>query len=178
MKHILLRMIEVGRREDFDHPHIMCEYAHAMGNGPGGLKEYWEAFYTYRRLQGGFIWEWIDHGVPKETEDGVKYFGYGGDFGDYPNDGNFIVDGLLLPDRTPTPGLIEYKKIIEPVLAEEIDLKAGRIKLTNRYDFIGLDGLAMAYKVMADGCILQSAFSELCNLFPNSRHILLLLQDL
>lgn len=149
-------MIEVGRREDFDHPHIMCEYAHAMGNGPGGLKEYWEAFYTYRRLQGGFIWEWIDHGVPKETEDGVKYFGYGGDFGDYPNDGNFIVDGLLLPDRTPTPGLIEYKKIIEPVLAEEIDLKAGRIKLTNRYDFIGLDGLAMAYKVMADGCILQS----------------------
>ncbi|HZJ56632.1 MAG TPA: beta-galactosidase subunit alpha [Clostridia bacterium] len=149
-------MIEVGKRDDFEHPHIMCEYAHAMGNGPGGLKEYWEAFYTYKRLQGGFIWEWIDHGIPMETEDGVKYYGYGGDFGDYPNDGNFIVDGLLLPDRTPTPGLIEYKKIIEPVIAEEIDLNKGLIRLTNRYDFLGLDGLTLAFNVMADGRVLQS----------------------
>jgi len=159
-------MIEVGKREDFDHPHIMCEYAHAMGNGPGGLKEYWDAFYTYRRLQGGFIWEWIDHGIAKETEDGVKYYGYGGDFGDFPNDGNFVVDGLLLPDRTPTPGLIEYKKIIEPVVAEAVDLKKGIIKLTNRYDFIGLDSLQLAWNVMADGVVLQNGKLDIDNIQP------------
>ncbi len=149
-------MIEVGQRTDLDKPHIMCEYAHAMGNGPGGLKEYWEAFYKYKRLQGGFVWEWIDHGILKRTEDGKEYYAYGGDFNDYPNDGNFIIDGLIFPNRKPSPGLIEYKKIIEPVKVEAVDLEAGKIRVINRYDFIDLSHLQLAWNVVADGKVLQS----------------------
>ena len=120
------KMAEVGQKASMKRPHIMCEYAHAMGNGPGGLKEYWDVFYTYKRLQGGCVWEWLDHGIRQKTADGQEYFAYGGDFGDQPNDGNFVIDGLLFPDRTPSPGLLEYKKVIEPVKVEEVDLKMAR----------------------------------------------------
>ena len=139
-----------------DMPFILCEYAHAMGNGPGGLTEYWDAFYTYPRLQGGFIWEWVDHGIRRFTADGEEYFAYGGDFGDYPNDGNFVCDGLIFPNRVPSPGLIEYKKVIEPVKVEPIDLKSGRFKLINRYDFQNLDVLHLAWSITADGKVLVS----------------------
>ena len=97
-------------------PFFLCEYAHAMGNGPGGLSEYWEAIRRYDRLLGGCVWEWLDHGIRATTPDGRAYFAYGGDFGDQPNDDNFVCDGLLFPDRTPSPGLLEYKKVLEPVL--------------------------------------------------------------
>ncbi len=137
-------------------PFICCEYAHAMGNGPGNLKEYWETFYKYKRLQGGLVWEWLDHGIRKRTAKGVEYFAYGGDFGDKPNDGNFVTDGLLFPDRTPSPGLIEYKKVLEPVLVEAVSLAAGKVRVTNRYDFASLDHLATSWTVVADGRVLQS----------------------
>ena len=137
-------------------PLILCEYAHAMGNGPGGLKEYWEAFYKYKALQGGFVWEWMDHGIRKKTADGKEYFAYGGDFGDEPNDGNFIADGLLFPDRTPSPGLIEYKKVLEPVLVEAEDIMDGKIKVTNRYDFNSLDHLKLNYIVEEEGVQVSS----------------------
>lgn len=91
-------------------PHILCEYGHAMGNGPGNLKEYQDLFYAHDKLQGGFIWEWFDHGIESYTEDGRKYYRYGGDFGGDPTNGDFCIDGLLMPDRTPSPGLYEYKK--------------------------------------------------------------------
>jgi beta-galactosidase/evolved beta-galactosidase subunit alpha len=139
-----------------DKPYILCEYAHAMGNGPGNLKEYWDAIYKYKRLQGGFIWEWIDHGFPKTDEDGVEFFGYGGDFGDVPNDGNFICDGLLFPDRTPSPGLIEYKKVIEPVRVEAINIEKGQFKLTNRLDFASLTQFNLGWATKVDGEIVDS----------------------
>lgn len=145
------KLEELGKLTDMEKPHILCEYAHAMGNGPGNLKEYWEIFYRYKRLQGGCIWEWMDHGIRKKTPDGKEYFAYGGDFGDEPNDGNFVIDGLVFPDHTPSPGLIEYKKIIEPVKVEEIDLKKGEVKITNLYDFISLDHLTMSWNVTVDG---------------------------
>jgi beta-galactosidase/beta-glucuronidase len=137
-------------------PFIMCEYAHAMGNGPGGLTEYWDAFYKYPRLQGGFVWEWLDHGIRCRTEDGTEYFAYGGDFGDVPNDGNFICDGLVFPDRKPSPGLIEYKKVIEPVLTEAVDLCTGKLRVTNRYDFRSLDHLSLSWSVTENGVVVQS----------------------
>ena len=77
---------------------------------------------------GGCVWEWVDHSVRQRTEDGEEWWAYGGDFNDQPNDGNFCVDGLCWPDRTPYPGLIEYKKILEPVHVEAMDLKAGMVK--------------------------------------------------
>ena len=84
------------------------------GHGPAGLLEYWDAFYKYPRLQGGFIWEWVDHGISQLTDKGEVYFAYGGDFGDFPNDSNFVCDGLIFPNRLPSPGLIEYKQSSSP----------------------------------------------------------------
>ncbi|MEU0946699.1 glycoside hydrolase family 2 TIM barrel-domain containing protein [Streptomyces canus] len=98
-------------------PAVMCEYGHAMGTGPGGLSEYQQVIEAHPRLAGGFIWEWIDHGIARLTgrEDPHSFYAYGGDFGEEVHDGNFVADGLLFPDRTPSPGLVEYKKVIEPV---------------------------------------------------------------
>ncbi|WP_229776907.1 glycoside hydrolase family 2 TIM barrel-domain containing protein, partial [Alicyclobacillus cellulosilyticus] len=152
---------QLGERTDIPKPHILCEYAHAMGNGPGGLREYWEAFYQYPRLQGGFVWEWCDHGIRTRTPDGREYFAYGGDFGDEPNDGNFVIDGLVFPDRVPSPGLIEYKKVIEPVHVTPVDLAAGVIRVHNRYDFLSLDHLVMVWSIEAEGRVVQSGTAAL-----------------
>ncbi len=126
-------------------PFFLCEYAHAMGNGPGGLVEYWDAFWRYERLLGGCVWEWIDHGLSATTPDGRAYFAYGGDFGDEPNDDNFVCDGLLFPDRTPSPGLVAYKKVLEPVRVEVVERGAevATLRLHNRYDFSTLDHLRL-----------------------------------
>jgi len=137
-------------------PLILCEYAHAMGNGPGNLKEYWDVFYKYDRIQGGCVWDWIDQGIHKRTADGREYFAYGGDFGEQPHDGKFILNGLIFADRTPSPALIEYKKVLEPVLVEAVDLAAGKVKLTSRYDFISLEHLNTSWSVMADGKVVES----------------------
>ncbi|RKP48865.1 beta-galactosidase subunit alpha [Cohnella endophytica] len=148
------KMEGFGRMEDHPKPHILCEFAHAMGNGPGGLKEYFDTFDAYRRLQGGFVWEWIDHGLRTKGADGRSDYAYGGDYGDEPNNGNFVIDGLVRPDRTPSPGLIEYKKIIEPVRVEH--LGGGRVKVVNRYDFATLDHLRATWSVTEDGRPVRS----------------------
>ncbi len=146
---------------DLPKPHILCEFAHAMGNGPGGFKEYVELFYQQRRLQGGFVWEWIDHGIQAHTPDGRPYFAYGGDFGDVPNDLNFVIDGLLFPDRTPSPGLVEYKKAIEPIRVLEFDRLSGIIKLQNRYDFLSLDHLVAEWSLQDEQSVLAGGMLEL-----------------
>jgi len=112
-------------------PMMLCEYGHAMGNGPGGLADYADLFDRHPRLHGGFIWEWIDHGIAQVTAAGERYFGYGGDFGEPVHDGNFVIDGLVFPDRTPSPGLLEAKAVFAPVRIE-IDPGAGTIAVRNR----------------------------------------------
>ena len=97
------------------HPLIMCEYSHAMGNSNGTLADYWDAIETTPGLQGGFIWEWRDHGLVQELPDGRTRWAYGGDFGDEPNDGNFVLDGLVWPDRRPKPALFEHRQLAAPV---------------------------------------------------------------
>ena len=148
-------LIQQGQKTDDPRPFFMCEYAHAMGNGPGNLKEYWEAIYAYPRLLGGCVWEWVDHAVRQHTPDGEEWFAYGGDFGDQPNDGDFCVDGLNWPDRTPYPGLIEYKKIIAPVKVEAVDLLAGKVTILNRYAFLSLRHLDGAWFLSEGGNLLQ-----------------------
>lgn len=130
-------MAEQGEREDLKQPHILCEYGHAMGNGPGGLKEYQEVFYKYPRIQGGFIWEWIDHGIQATDAKGETFYQYGGDFGEVPNDSNFVIDGMVFPNRQPSPALHEFKKVIQPV---EVQFETQRQEVTiiNRYDFKSL----------------------------------------
>ncbi|MCU4742717.1 glycoside hydrolase family 2 TIM barrel-domain containing protein [Natronoglomus mannanivorans] len=136
-----------------DHPVILCEYAHAMGNGPGGLSEYWETFRAHERTQGGFVWDWIDQGLREVDSDGDEWMAYGGDYGDYPHDGNFNINGLVFPEREPSPGLTEYKKVIEPVAVEPADLEGDTVAVDveNRYDFRDLAHLTASWTVLADG---------------------------
>ncbi|MFG1968647.1 glycoside hydrolase family 2 TIM barrel-domain containing protein [Nonomuraea fuscirosea] len=125
-------------------PFLQCEYAHAMGNGPGGLAEYQELFERYPRLAGGFIWEWIDHGLA-HPEHG---YAYGGDYGEPVHDGNFVIDGLVFPDRTPSPGLIDLKKVFEPVKFEFGD---GVVRVVNGYGFTDLSHLRFVAVVQVEG---------------------------
>ncbi|KAL2128546.1 hypothetical protein VTI74DRAFT_9032 [Chaetomium olivicolor] len=130
-------------------PLVLCEYVHAMGNGPGAIKEYIDLFYKYPRLMGGFVWEWANHGLRTKTKDGREYMGYGGDFGDEPNDYNFVLDGLNFSNHTPTPGLIEYKKAIEPV--QMLGLEDGdKVRIVNRYDFLSLDHLLCRWSIISE----------------------------
>ncbi|HEY3747926.1 MAG TPA: glycoside hydrolase family 2 TIM barrel-domain containing protein [Pseudonocardiaceae bacterium] len=137
-------------------PFVLCEYAHAMGNGPGGLTEYQKLFERYPRCQGGFVWEWIDHGIPRTTEDGTAYYAYGGDFGEPLHDGHFITDGLVFPDRTPSPGLVEFAKVVAPVRIEP-DPKQGTVRVTNLYDVADLGHLAFDWSVAKEGLSLAGA---------------------
>jgi beta-galactosidase len=132
-----------GNGESFEKPIVLCEYGHAMGNGPGALEVYQTAFREHRRLQGGFIWEWANHGLWK-GEHQKEFYAYGGDFGDIPNDRTFVMDGMCFSDHTPTPGLTEYKKVIEPVRSW---LSGSTVIVGNGYDFISLDHLVATYKL-------------------------------
>jgi len=96
-------------------PFLMCEYVHAMGNGPGAIAEHDALTERFPRLHGGFVWEWRDHGLLTRTADGTPYFGYGGDFGEVVHDGNFVMDGMLLPDDSPTPAVAEFAAVHTPV---------------------------------------------------------------
>ncbi|WP_329001833.1 DUF4981 domain-containing protein [Kribbella sp. NBC_00709] len=125
-------------------PFVLAEYAHAMGNGPGGLAEYQRVLERYPRLQGGFVWEWIDHGL---LLPGATDHVYGGDFGERLHGANFCIDGLLFPDRTPSPGLTEYKKVLEPIRI------TGPTPLTihNLRTFADTEDLEFVWSVEADG---------------------------
>lgn len=155
-------MIAEGKK-DLPQPHILCEFGHAMGNGPGGFKEYFDAFYHYPRLQGGFVWEWIDHGIQVNENEDVFY--YGGDFNDYPNDGNFVIDGLLFPNRQPSPALLEYKAAIQPVKFTFND--SGKIvTLRNQFDFRNLNTLTFSLTIRNEGKIIQTSNLNSINLLP------------
>lgn len=137
-------------------PFLLCEYAHAMGNGPGGLSEYQELFERYPRLAGGFIWEWLEHGIRRE-HNGTEYFAYGGDFGEPVHDGNFVIDGLVSADREPRPGFDDLKKVYEPV-GIEIDSRWQVATIKNRYDFIDLDHCRYDWRVEdSTGVVVEGA---------------------
>ena len=144
------QVIENALVED-KRPYFLCEYAHAMGLGPGELEDYWQAFYSHPRLIGGCVWEWCDHSV---LVDGS--YRYGGDFGEFPHDRNFCVDGLVYPDRTPHTGLLNLAAVMRPVRIEAIDAEKGFFRLHNKLDFLSTDRFAFAYTVTAGDMILAS----------------------
>ncbi|MGC4190023.1 MAG: glycoside hydrolase family 2 TIM barrel-domain containing protein [Thermomicrobiales bacterium] len=148
-------VIRQAENADDPRPYFMCEYAHAMGNGPGSFKDYWEAVRAHQRLIGGCVWEWADHGVRQRTADGVEWFAYGGDFGDEPNDGNFCIDGLLSPDRVPHPAAIEMKKVYEPLSVSLVDAEQGVVEILNRRAFADLSDLAIRWEVRANGKVVR-----------------------
>lgn len=159
----LEKMVEIAEGNDADNkPHIICEYAHAMGNGPGNLEEYQDLFRKYKRLQGGFIWEWYDHGIKSQDEFGNITYLYGGDFGDKPNNSNFCIDGLVTPDRKPSSGLECYKQVIAPVKVKISDLDNGIFTIENRYDYRDLGHLKLVVRITHDDvCDMEETIQEI-----------------
>ena len=147
-----LSAVETGRVRG--KPFVLCEYAHAMGNGPGALDTY-DALYTAsERNHGGFVWEWRDHGLSARTPDGTPYYAYGGDFGEVIHDANFVMDGMVLPDGTPTPGLAEFAAVNAPVL---LALSAESLTITNRYHTVDTAHLRFVAVVEDDGQVRGSS---------------------
>jgi len=144
-------LIDWAKHNKDDRPYIPCEYQHAMGNSNGCLKEYWEAFEKYEGLQGGFIWEWVDHGIRQTTERGEVYWAYGGDFGEKIHDAEFVIDGLVHADRTPHPAMTECHKVQQPVGFKAVNLRRGRIEITNKNYFTDLSSLDFEWVVEVEG---------------------------
>lgn len=134
-------------------PYVLCEYSHAMGNGPGDLEDYFLCFERHDGHCGGFIWEWCDHAIDMgNAGEGRRKYYYGGDSGEFPHDGNFCMDGLVYPDRKPHTGLLEYKNVIRPARVREVDLKAGKFVVHNYMDFTNLrETLTMTYTIRQNG---------------------------
>ena len=153
------------------HPLIMCEFSHAMGNSNGTLAEYWDAIESTPGLQGGFIWEFWDHGLVQTLPDGRTHWAYGGDFGDEPNDGNFVCDGMVWPDRRPKPAMWEHKRLAAPVRIDgtAADLEAGRVEIANHQHFRDLGWLLASYSLTADGIEIAGGAFELPTLGPRER---------
>jgi beta-galactosidase len=128
-------------------PFVLCEYSHAGGNGPGGLPEYETLFHRYSRCQGGFLWEWMEHGILRA--DGS--YAYGGDFGEELHDGTYCLDGLVFPDLTPQPVLAEVRKAFEPVC---LKVDGGVLHVTNRYDVLDTSGLSLQWELADEGLLV------------------------
>ena len=138
-----------------DKPFLMCEYAHAMGNGPGDLEDYFHVIEDNEAMCGGFVWEWCDHAVYKgQAENGKAMYAYGGDHGEYPHDGNFCLDGLVYPDRTPHTGLLEYRNVYRPARVTAYRQETGELALHNYLDFTDLgDRVSLSWEVSCDGAV-------------------------
>ncbi|MDX8335543.1 beta-galactosidase subunit alpha [Candidatus Cetobacterium colombiensis] len=160
-----VQMMNYFGENPMDKPRIICEYAHAMGNGPGGLTEYQNVFYKHPHIQGHYIWEWCDHGILEFDENGKEVYKYGGDYGDYPNNYNFCMDGLIFSDQTPGPGLREYKQVICPVKIRETE-NPKEFEIENKYWYINLDDITVHYEIVAEGEILSQGTLKTLDINP------------
>ena len=145
--------IEEYLEEDGSKPFLLVEYCHAMGNGPGDLEDYFQLIQKDDRMCGGFVWEWCDHAIAHgKTESGKTIYYYGGDHDEELHDGNFCMDGLVFPDRTPHTGILEYKNVYRPVRVASYDQETGKLVLHNYLDFDDLkDYLDIRFEVIKDG---------------------------
>lgn len=149
-----------GRRTESadNRPYVPSEYSHAMGNSNGNLYDQWVQIYRYPNLQGGYIWEWIDHAVKIKNKDGKYYWAYGGDFGkDQPSDGNFVADGIVNPDQSPHPAMAEVKYTHQNVGFEAVNLENGQIKIKNRFYFTDLSTYNVKYRLLENGKVINEA---------------------
>jgi beta-galactosidase len=156
---------EYGRNGDGTRPLIMCEYSHAMGNSNGSLADYWDVITSTPGLQGGFIWEWKDHGLLTRLPNGKRGFAYGGQFGDEPNDGNFVADGLMAADLEPHPGVQEVMWVYRPVV---VTLDGGVLTVANRRSFTDLSDLAASWELLAGGEVVASGELDVGAVAPGS----------
>lgn len=157
----------VNQRDE--RPLILCEYAHAMGNSEGNLKDYWDLIYKYDQLQGGFIWDWVDQTIAKTDDKGHKYWAYGGDMGfvGVVNDSNFCANGLVAADRSLHPHIWEVKKVYQNIAFEPVAFMQNRIKVTNRFDYTTLDNYQLFWAVEANGETIRSGKMNFPTLLPH-----------
>lgn len=157
-----IQRLEKYAKSNPHRPGIMIEYAHAMGNSVGNLKDYWQVIDRYPALQGGFIWDWVDQSLEYTDENGVKFWAYGKDFHPtLPTDGNFLNNGLVNPNREPHPHAFEVKKVYQPVRFKEFNAVKGTITINNRYNFNDLSELALKWAIEADGELIHSAVQSM-----------------
>lgn len=147
-------IVAYGQNPDGDRPLIMCEYTHAMGNSNGSLADYWDAIFDTLGLQGGFIWEWKDHGLTAKLPNGKTGYAYGGQFGEPIHDGNFVADGIMAADLTPHPGISEVEWCYRPVAVEAVG--KSKLKIINRQSFTGLDALVGRWELTVAGAVVES----------------------
>jgi beta-galactosidase len=155
------------------HPLILCEYSHAMGNSNGTLADYWDAIESTPGLQGGFIWEWWDHGLVQDLPDGRRRWAYGGDFGEQPHDGNFVADGMVWPDRRPKPAMWEHRRLAAPVriaAAGSVTID-GRLEISNHQHFRDLSWLRATWSLTVAGEAFADGPLPLPALEPGARAI-------
>ncbi len=146
------KMVDWANDPTRTQPMIQCEYAHMQGNSGGNFKEYWDVIYAHPgRLQGGFIWDWVDQSMFRTDRNGKRYWGDGGEYGPNPGGDIEFGDGLIQPDRTPNPHLYEVQKVLSPIQFEAFDPAAGRVTVRNRHDFRDLSGFAFDWTVEEDG---------------------------
>ncbi|MBN1806198.1 MAG: DUF4981 domain-containing protein [Sedimentisphaerales bacterium] len=162
-------IIGLATNQNDNRPMVLCEYAHAMGNSVGNLKEYWDAIRKHKRLIGGFIWDWADQGLRKKNDEGQEFWAYGGDYGDNPNDGNFCCNGLVQPNRNPNPSLFEVKKVYQRIHVIPVDVLAGKFHIHNEYDFLNLDFTDIKCELSADGQIIQRGTLPKLALAPDGK---------
>ncbi|RKI41824.1 DUF4981 domain-containing protein [bacterium D16-51] len=156
-------------KKDGTKPFVLCEYCHAMGNGPGDLEDYFQAIHQYDGACGGFVWEWSDHAVDLgKTEKGIKKYAYGGFHKEYPHDANFCMDGLVYPDRTPHTGLLEFKNVHRPARITSFCQKKKELVIRNYMDFVNLkDYLTAHYELLCDGVVVEKGKLEELDILPH-----------
>ncbi|MDL2205987.1 DUF4981 domain-containing protein [Eubacteriales bacterium OttesenSCG-928-N13] len=158
---------EYFKKKDDPRPYILCEYIHAMGNGPGDVWDYQQLIDKYPGLCGGFVWEFCDHAMYMgKTPDGKSKYYYGGDWGEFPHDNNFCMDGLVYPDRTPHTAIMEFKNVIRPLRAEWVS--GNQVKISNWLDFLSADQFATGrFELTSDGKVVQQGKFELPAIAPH-----------
>ena len=161
------RIREYGESGRGTRPLIMCEYSHAMGNSNGSLADYWQVITTTPGLQGGFIWEWKDHGIRQTLPDGTVRLAYGGQFGDTPHDCNFVADGLVSADVVPHPAMHEVAWVYRPVTVAA-GAKKGTLRVTNRQSFVGLEALDARWSLLVDGAEVRTGKLKLPAVAPHA----------
>ncbi len=152
-----------------DKPYLLCEYSHAMGNGPGDLEEYFQLFHKHELLCGGFVWEWCDHAVDKgRAENGKTMYFYGGDHGETFHDGSFCMDGLVYPDRTPHTGLLEFKNVNRPLRVVSFHQETGRLTFHNYMDFTNpKNHITISWQVSCDGILTDNGHLDTPSIPPH-----------
>ena len=158
-----IRMLPDWEKFGQGKPMFLIEYAHAMGNSVGNLQEYWTVIESHRQMQGGFIWDWVDQGLRKKDAKGKPFWIYGGDFGDKPNDDNFCTNGLVFPDRTPHPSLLEVKKVYQFIKVEAVDLEHGLVRVRNKYLFRDLSFVEGRWELTENGVAVQRGLAPRLN---------------